>query len=116
MKNKTIIIRVPINRYPQSAQHILDVLAYRQRTGAGIIFTLDRSGASKRRRQALRGIAVRSGYDRDEFPMACLKEGGSGSDIRYIAPSDNRGCGAFIAHYLRAHGIPDGARIMFVVY
>lgn len=92
------------------------MLAYRESIGAGVVFTLDRNGASKRRLKALRGTPIRSGYDRDEFPMACFREGGFGSDIRYISPSDNRGCGSYISHFLRAHGIPNGARIMFVVH
>lgn len=113
---KRSIVRIPYDRYPETAQHILDYLAVQTTIGGSIIYTVDRPNASKRRRLALRGTKALHGLDRDEFPMAMLAEGGLLADIRYIKPSDNRGAGSYISNYLRLKNIEDGDRILFLIY
>lgn len=113
---RRVTVSIPYNRYPESAQHILDVLTQRIATGEGVIFTVDRPNASKRRRLALRGTKARSDFDRDEFPMAIFAEGGLCSDIRYINPSDNRGCGSYISNQLRRKKVDNGDKVLFLIY
>ena len=98
-------VGVSRSRYPQSAQHIDDA----QRAGRPSTLTVDRAGASGRRAEALRGRGTRRGLDRDEYPPAVFREGGSGSSVRHINPGDNRGAGASIGNQLR--GVADGQRV-----
>jgi len=61
----------------------------------------------------MRGHKRQSGTDRDEYPPAMFQEGGSGSSVRNIAPSDNRGAGSCIGHQCRE--LPDGSRVKLEV-
>jgi RHS repeat-associated protein len=98
-------VTVSKSRFPESAQHIVDAVA----AGKPSTLTIDRANAAARRRDSLRGTESRSGVDRDEFPPAMFQEGGQGSSVRHINPSDNRGAGACIGAQCR--GLPDGTRI-----
>jgi RHS repeat-associated protein len=98
-------ITLSASRYPQSAQHIREA----QAAGQPDVLTIDRGGAAARRSESLRGTPSRAGSDRDEYPPAMFQEGGRGSSIRYINPSDNRGAGACIGGQCR--GLDDGARV-----
>ncbi|WP_130511795.1 polymorphic toxin-type HINT domain-containing protein [Krasilnikovia cinnamomea] len=80
-------ISVSRTKYPESAEHIEDAQAAGQPTE----LTIDRAGAAARRRASMRGNPRVSGKDRDEYPPAMFEEGGSGSSVRPIDPSDNRG-------------------------
>lgn len=53
------------------------------------------------------------GKDRDEWPIAMFREGGTGADIEYISPSDNRGAGSSIGHALK--GVDEGARVKIII-
>jgi hypothetical protein len=97
------------SRYPESAKHIEDA----QAAGQPSTLTVDRSGATQRRAESLRGFDRVSGLDRDEYPPAVFSEGGEGASVRAISPSDNRGAGASIGNQLR--GIPNGTRVKLVV-
>ncbi|ELS32847.1 MULTISPECIES: putative Ig domain-containing protein [Pseudanabaena] len=97
------------NKYPESAQHVRDA----QASGYPEELTIDRSGASKNRKDSLRGIDTVSGKDRDEYPPAVFQEGGSGSSVRPINPSDNRGAGSTIGHQIK--DLPDGTKVRIVV-
>ncbi|WP_230632622.1 NucA/NucB deoxyribonuclease domain-containing protein [Paenibacillus athensensis] len=99
----------PKERYPQTAAHIADAIAH----GESPICTLDRDRAEEHRKASLKGVPVKSGYDRDEWPMAMCAEGGAGADIAYIKPADNRGAGSWIANQLENY--PDGTRVRIVV-
>ncbi|HVT12152.1 MAG TPA: RHS repeat-associated core domain-containing protein [Fimbriimonadaceae bacterium] len=92
-------------KYPESAEHIEDATA----NGSPDELTIDRSGAAGRRREALKGTDPSKGLDRDEYPPAWSKEGGSGSSVRKIPSSDNRGSGASIGNQIRKW--PDGTRV-----
>jgi hypothetical protein len=54
----------------------------------------DPADATAHRALSLKGHPARSGFDRDEYPPAATQEGGTGADIAYISPSDNRSAGA----------------------
>jgi hypothetical protein len=99
----------PSSRYPETASHIRDAIA----DGHSAVCTIDRSGADERREESLKGVPTKSGYDRDEWPMAMCLEGGEGADIRYITPSDNRGAGSWVGNQLTKY--PDGTRVKFIV-
>lgn len=71
---------------------------------------MDREGKAARRTEALKGKErAPSGQDRDEYPPAMFKEGGSGTSVRNINSSDNRGAGAAIGNQCR--GVPDGGQV-----
>ena len=105
----THVVNVSRSRYPQSAEHIEQA----QASGHPRTLTLDRGGAKANRRDALRGTPARRGLDRDEYPPAVFREGGSGSSVRHISPSDNRGAGACIGNQCRV--LPDGSRVQINV-
>src|SRR5262249_23093193 len=85
------------SKYPETAQHIDDAIAH----GQPDVVQWDPAGATANRRASLSGHPTKSGYDRDEWPMAATQQGGAGADIEYINPSDNRGAGSIIAAYMR---------------
>ena len=99
----------PADRFPETAHHIKIAIS----AGASEVCTIDREGADANREQSLKGVPTKKGYDRDEWPMAMCAEGGSGADIAYIKPSDNRGAGSWVSSELEDY--PDGARVRFEV-
>ncbi len=99
---------VPADKYPESAGHIEDA----QKDGHPDILTIDRNGAKGRRAESMQGQPAVPGKDRDEYPPAMFEEGGKGSSVRPIAPSDNRGAGACIGAQFR--GLPDGSRVRII--
>ena len=99
------IVTVSKSRFPESAQHIEDAI----NTGRPEILTLDRTNATSRRRNSLRGTDTKAGHDRDEYPPAMFQEGGQGSSVRHISPSDNRGAGACIGAQCRK--LPNGTKV-----
>ncbi|ATO30290.1 sporulation protein [Bacillus atrophaeus] len=102
-------ISFPSDRYPETAKHIQDAI----NEGESDVCTIDRDGAEERREQSLKDVAVKTGYDRDEWPMAMCKEGGEGASVEYIAPSDNRGAGSWVGHQLTDY--PDGTKVLFTI-
>lgn len=110
-KPATVIISR--RRYPDAAAHV----EHAQKNGQPTVLTLDRQGTAARRSESLRGVGENGhrpgpGFDRDEYPFAATREGGSGADVRYIPAEQNRGAGASFAHQVR--GLPDGSRIQVV--
>lgn len=99
----------PSDRYPETAKHIKEAIA----SGESAICTIDRDGADENRKESLKGIPTKRGYDRDEWPMAMCAEGGTGAHIEYISPSDNRGAGSWISNQLE--DFPDGTKVEIVV-
>ncbi|QDS33770.1 NucA/NucB deoxyribonuclease domain-containing protein [Brevibacillus brevis] len=99
----------PSDRYPETAKHIKEAVA----SGKSAVCTIDRDGADKNREKSLKGIPTKKGYDRDEWPMAMCAEGGTGADIKYIKPSDNRGAGSWISNQLE--DFPDGTKVEIVI-
>lgn len=102
-------IHFPSERYPETAKHIEEAIG----EGHSSICTIDRKNSNEQRDQSLHGIPTKHGYDRDEWPMAMCKEGGSGASVKYVRPSDNRGAGSWVSHQLSDD--PDGTRIQFII-
>ncbi|ANE48728.1 sporulation protein [Paenibacillus swuensis] len=103
------VLYFPFNRYPLTGDHVRDAIA----AGHPSICTIDRAGADQNRRESLAGIPTKSGYDRDEWPMAMCREGGAGASVRYVPLSDNRGAGAWVGNQLSQY--PNGKRIKFIM-
>lgn len=103
------VIEFPSSKYPETGAHIKEAIE----KGKTDICTIDRKGAADRRKQSLAGVPTKKGYDRDEYPMALCQEGGSGADIKYIKPADNRGAGSFIGN--KVDHLPDGSQFKIVV-
>jgi hypothetical protein len=107
--------------YPESAQHIKEAQAgmiwrgssYTQGNPLPSVLTIEKSGAKKNRRLSLRGIRTRNPDERDEYPPAMFKEGGTGASVKYIDGSDNGGSGSQMGSALR--GLPDGYRVKITV-
>ncbi|OPX41861.1 sporulation-specific extracellular nuclease precursor [Ruminiclostridium hungatei] len=108
-KGYDIILRIPRDRYPDSAKHIEDAI----RWGQPDTLTINREGASANRTASLKDYQVVPGLDRDEYPQAMFKEGGKGADVRPIDPSDNRGSGSYVGRKLKNY--PNGTRVKFEV-
>ena len=101
------VVTIDASRAPQAAQHVRDA----QAAGHPSVLTLDRPGTTERRAEALRGIPIAPGLDRDEYPPATFEEGGLGASVRHIPKSDNCSAGAQMAQQLS--GLPDGCVISF---
>ncbi len=104
-----VTIYFPSDRYPETAEHIRSAVS----KGASPICTIEREGAEENRKLSLKGIPTKKKYDRDEWPMAMCREGGSGADVAYVKSSDNRGAGSWIGNQLSDY--PDGTRVRIVV-
>lgn len=103
------VLHFPTERYPLTADHISDAIA----AGHPSVCTIDRDGADANRRESLAGIPTKSGYDRDEWPMAVCEEGGAGASVRYVPSSDNRGSGAWVGNAIE--DFSDGTRVKFIL-
>jgi len=98
-------VTISKSRHPESAKHVQDA----QKAGQPSTLTIDRQGAKTRRREALRDQPTQPGTDRDEYPPAMFKEGGSGGSVRNIPSSDNRGSGACVGAQCR--DFPNGTKV-----
>jgi hypothetical protein len=100
-------------RHPQAAAHI----EHAQRTGQPTILHIDRKGASKRRTEAIGNINLKrrpgAHYERDEYPPAFTREGGSNANVRFIRAHDNRGAGSSMSWQTR--DLPEGSKIRVLV-
>ncbi len=105
---QVVTLEFPVERYPKTAAHIQKAIA----KGESAVCTIDRGGAEENRDDSLRGIPTKKGFDRDEWPMAMCEEGGTGADIQYIVPADNRGAGSWVGNALEEY--PDGTQVEFV--
>ncbi len=99
----------PEDRFPETGKHIKDAIE----SGESSVCTIDRKEADENRKDSLKGIPTKKGYDRDEWPMAMCAEGGSGADIEYISPSDNRGAGSWVSNQLEKY--ENGTKVLFIV-
>lgn len=103
-------IYLPSDKYPSTSEHIQRAIDMRGKTN---ICTIDRKGAEENRKESLKGIATKYGYDRDEFPMAMCEEGGKGADVEYVLSRDNRGSGSWISH--QVEDLKDGEKFKIEV-
>jgi len=93
---RSVYVVLSMAKYPETTDHILDA----QAAGHAALLHIDRENEDLHRDQSLGGFPTRPGYDRDEYPPAMSREGGTGADVRYINPSDNRGAGATMGNAL----------------
>lgn len=105
---EVVQIDFPEDRYPETAKHIKDAI----KSGESAICTINREDADENRKESLKDVPTKKGYDRDEWPMAMCAEGGAGADIEYITPADNRGAGSWVGNQLE--GYADGTRVEFM--
>lgn len=110
-KPKDVIIRR--SQHPAAAGHI----EHAQRHGQPTVLHVDRAGAEARRRASIgtvhRETRPAQGYDRDEYPPAFTREGGSNSNVRFIPAGDNRGAGSSMRQQTR--DVKDGEKIRVLV-
>ncbi|AIQ60176.1 NucA/NucB deoxyribonuclease domain-containing protein [Paenibacillus borealis] len=106
--SEVVRLEFPSDRYPETARHIQEAIE----NGESPICTIDRNEAEANRKESLKGVPTKKGYDRDEWPMAMCAEGGAGADIEYITPSDNRGAGSWVGNQLE--DFADGTRVEFM--
>jgi hypothetical protein len=97
------------SRYPSAAAHALDA----QRSVGGFLGRINRTGTAQRRASALRGVAVRDGLDRDEWPPAFLRSDRSPVSVNHIDPTDNRGAGSSLRNQLA--GLPDRSFVFLLI-
>lgn len=98
-------ITISGDRWKEASDHWEEA----QNAGHSDKLTLDRSGASDRRKAALNGKKKVKGKDLDEYPPAIFNEGGKGASVKPISPGDNRGIGSYLGNKLRSY--PDGTRV-----
>jgi RHS repeat-associated protein len=98
-------VKISKSKYPESAKHIEEA----QANGHSEVLTIDRGGAKQRRAESLKNTPTVKDMDRDEYPPAMFKEGGTGASVKHIPSSDNRGAGSSIGHELRNY--PDGTKV-----
>lgn len=103
-------LRLKRSEYPETFGHIDGAI----KKGHPYIVTIQRDTAKLNRKLSLKDVKTKKGKDRDEWPMAMFKEGGSGASVKYIDPSDNRGAGSSIGNVLS--DLPNGTRIKIEVY
>lgn len=96
---------------PESCWHIIQARAQGQ--PSILTYCRDKKTIKSNRRKSTRKLKSCSQYDRDEYPFACTYEGGSGADVIYIDPSDNRRSGSIIGHQLRNY--PDGTKFIIII-
>jgi hypothetical protein len=95
-QHNSVYVQLSMSRYPETTDHILDAID----AGQPALLHIDRADEDLHRDQSLAPFPPRSGYDRDEYPPAMSAEGGTGADVRYIDPSDNRGAGSVMGNAL----------------
>ncbi|WP_379143737.1 DNA-entry nuclease [Paenibacillus sp. sgz500992] len=106
--SEVVQLEFPADRYPETAGHIQEAIS----SGESAICTINRGEAEANRKESLKGVPTKKGYDRDEWPMAMCDEGGAGADIEYITPSDNRGAGSWVGNQLE--DFADGTKVEFM--
>ncbi|WP_316930892.1 polymorphic toxin-type HINT domain-containing protein [Porphyromonas macacae] len=105
----SIEVSISKSDYPETGKHIEDAIA----AGKPSVVTIARDASKSNRAKSLRGVKPKQNLDRDEWPMAMFKEGGSGASVRHINPSDNRGAGSAIGNALSEY--PDGTVVKIII-
>jgi hypothetical protein len=98
-QSSSVYVVLSSAKYPQTTDHILDA----QAAGHAALLHIDRENEALHREQAIGGFPTKPGYDRDEYPPAMSREGGTGASVRYVVPSDNRGAGATMGNALEPY-------------
>nr|WP_283771364.1 NucA/NucB deoxyribonuclease domain-containing protein [Pseudomonas syringae] len=104
------LLRLKRSEYPETFGHIQDTI----NGGQPYVVTIQRDAAKLNRKTSLKDVKTMKSKDRDKWPMAMLKEGGNGANVRHIDPSDNRGAESSIGNVLS--GLPNGTKIKVEVF
>ena len=73
--SEPVDVKISKKKYPESAKHKEEAV----KNGQPDTLTIDRKGASERRKKSLQGVDTIPGSDRDEYPpRLCLKKGEKG--------------------------------------
>jgi hypothetical protein len=91
-----VVVDLDNVRHRHIIRHVFDARI----NGKPRILHIRRFEAAANRRQSLRGIPTRRGFDRDEYPPAMSDEGGQGASVRYIASAENRSAGSVMKSQL----------------
>ena len=105
-KDDHVEVGVSRSKHPESAEHLEEAI----KNGVNNKGTIDRKGASERRREKLKGTKTEKGKDRDEVLPAVIDN--DNFSIKHIGPSDNRGAGASIRHQIR--NLPNGTKAKII--
>lgn len=101
------------SKHPEAAAHA----EHAQKNGQPSVLHIDRAGAAERRAAATGTVNPKikpaPGYERDEYPPAYTREGGSNANVRFISPHDNRGAGS--AMRAQTSDLPDGSKIRILI-
>ena len=111
--SKTINYLWPIEikikgKYSEYSKHVTEA----QIKGLPDKLKIDRTGANDRRAESLKDVPTKSSFDRDEYPPAMFKQGGTGASVKYMTPSQNRGAGSSLRW--RLSNFTDGTWIKLV--
>jgi hypothetical protein len=87
--------RVSRARWPRFAAHVAAVDQDFPRR-----LHIARAGADENRAASLRGIPIRKGMARDEYPPAVAREGGQGASVWYVKSGQDRSAAAALANRL----------------
>lgn len=98
-KKHPVVVVIDRRAYPYTTAHIRVAI----QNGKETILHIDRAGATENRKQSLRGIPTKHGFDRDEYPPAMSREGGTDAHVRYVPSADNRGAGRIMGSQLRPY-------------
>ena len=90
------VVCISRSRFGELADHYDDAIA----AGQPRLLTTGYPGAALRRQDSLRGFPTRVGFDRDEYPFAMTRQGGSGASVRHLDPSLNRAVGSYVRNQL----------------
>jgi hypothetical protein len=108
-QHNSVYVTLSRAKYPLTIDHLEDA----QAAGQPSLLHIDRADADEHRSESLEGWPTKSGYDRDEYPLAMSEEGGTGADVRYVPSSDNRGAGSSMGSQLS--GWCDGQPFRFTI-
>lgn len=105
-----VTVQIPIDqntKFYKTARHMRRGV----KRGHPTTLTINRPGAAANRAASLKGIATKSGKDRDEYPPAMFTQGGAGAHVRLIKAGDNRSMGAHLGNLLQPY--TDGTQVKF---
>ncbi|GAA2588053.1 hypothetical protein GCM10010435_78010 [Winogradskya consettensis] len=94
------VVMIPLTsaKHGRILEHAQDAID----KGYPLTMVLNRTGAAARRKAALKGVATRPGYDRDEYPMAAGRRVNK-ADVRLVASSENESAGSIAGNTLRKY-------------
>lgn len=102
-RKKAVVVKLDFRKHRRVLRHGWWAIEH----GFPEFLTLQRSGADRRRDAAVNdpetGLDPRSDLDRDEYPPAVSTQGGAGSSVWYVDPSENRSAGAVMGNALRRY-------------